>query len=55
MYSAKFESLWGAFSRMSIQKTWDAILHTRSRSTTLLGELVWAASKATSRPCASSR
>ena len=28
IYSAKFESLWGAFSRMHVQKTWDAILHT---------------------------
>ena len=28
MYSAKFEALWGAFSRMHVQKTWDAILHT---------------------------
>ena len=48
MYSAKFESLWGAFSRMSIQKTWDAILHTPlAVDDLLLGELVWAASKAT--------
>lgn len=48
MYSAKFESLWGAYTRMSIQKTWDAILHTPlSVDDLLLGELVWAASKAT--------
>jgi len=48
MYSAKFESLWGAFSRMQIQKTWDAILHTPlAVDDLLLGELVWAASKAT--------
>jgi lipooligosaccharide transport system permease protein len=48
MYSAKFEALWGAFSRMSIQKTWDAILHTPlAVDDLLLGELVWAASKAT--------
>ena len=48
MYSAKFEALWGAFSRMHVQKTWDAILHTPlSVDDLLLGELVWAASKAT--------
>jgi len=48
MYSAKFESLWGAFSRMQVQKTWDAILHTPlAVDDLLLGELVWAASKAT--------
>jgi lipooligosaccharide transport system permease protein len=48
MYSAKFESLWGAFSRMHVQKTWDAILHTPlAVDDVLLGELVWAASKAT--------
>lgn len=48
MYSAKFEALWGAFTRMSVQKTWDAILHTPlSVDDVLLGEMVWAASKAT--------
>lgn len=48
MYSAKFEALWGAFSRMQQQRTWDAILHTPlSVDDLLLGELVWAASKAT--------
>jgi lipooligosaccharide transport system permease protein len=48
MYSAKFESLWGAYSRMGIQKTWDAILHTPlSVDDLLLGELIWSASKAT--------
>ncbi len=48
MYSAKFESLWGAFTRMNIQKTWDAILHTPlAVDDLLLGEIVWAASKAT--------
>lgn len=48
MYSAKFEALWGAFSRMHVQKTWDAILHTPlSVDDLLLGEIVWAASKAT--------
>jgi lipooligosaccharide transport system permease protein len=48
IYSAKFESLWGAFSRMHVQKTWDAILHTpMSVDDLLLGEIFWAASKST--------
>jgi lipooligosaccharide transport system permease protein len=48
IYSAKFESLWGAFSRMHVQKTWDAILHTPlAVDDLLLGEIFWAASKAT--------
>ena len=52
MYSAKFESLWGAFSRMHVQKTWDAILHTPlSVDDLLMGEIVWAASKATFTGC----
>jgi lipooligosaccharide transport system permease protein len=47
MQSAKFESLWGAFSRMHVQKTWDAILNApMSVDDVLLGELLWAASKA---------
>jgi len=46
MYSAKFESLWGAFSRMQIQKTWDAILNAPlTLDDVLLGEMVWGASK----------
>ncbi len=48
IYSAKFESLWGAFSRMHVQKTWEAILHTpMAVDDVLLGEIFWAASKAT--------
>ena len=48
IYSAKFESLWGAFSRMHVQKTWDAILHTPlAVDDVLLGEIFWSASKAT--------
>ena len=48
MYSAKFEVALGAFSRMHVQKTWDAILHTPlAVDDLLLGEIVWAASKAT--------
>lgn len=47
MYSAKFESLWGAYSRMDSQKTWSAILNTPSSvDDIVLGEVTWAATKA---------
>jgi lipooligosaccharide transport system permease protein len=47
MYSAKFESLWGAYSRMDTQKTWAAIMNTpNSIDDIVLGEVAWAASKA---------
>jgi lipooligosaccharide transport system permease protein len=46
MNAATFESLYSAFSRMHVQKTWDAILNTPlSLDHVLTGELVWAASK----------
>ncbi|MBL8393241.1 MAG: ABC transporter permease [Candidatus Accumulibacter sp.] len=46
MNSATFEALYSAFSRMHVQKTWDAILNTPlSLDHVLTGELVWAASK----------
>lgn len=46
MYSAKFEALWGAFSRMHVQKTWDAILNTPlGLADVVAGELFWAATK----------
>ena len=46
MNSATFESLYSAFSRMHVQKTWDAILNTPlSLDHVLGGELFWAASK----------
>ncbi len=45
--SATFEALYSAFSRMQVQKTWEAILNAPvSLDDLLLGELVWAASKA---------
>jgi lipooligosaccharide transport system permease protein len=48
MYSAKFESLWGAFGRMDTQKTWAGIMNTpTSIDDILAGELAWAATKAT--------
>jgi lipooligosaccharide transport system permease protein len=48
MYSAKFESLWGAFGRMDTQKTWTGIMNTPTTIDDILaGELVWAATKST--------
>jgi lipooligosaccharide transport system permease protein len=47
MYSAKFESLWGAYSRMDSQKTWAAIMNTpTSVDDIVLGEVAWAGTKA---------
>ena len=46
MNAATFEALYSAFSRMHVQKTWEAILNTPlSLDDVLAGELVWAASK----------
>ena len=46
MNAATFEALYSAFSRMHVQKTWDAILNTPlSIDNVLAGELVWCASK----------
>lgn len=46
MNSATFETLYSAFSRMHVQKTWDAILNTPlGLSDILLGELFWATAK----------
>lgn len=46
MNSATFEGLYSAFSRMHVQKTWDAILNTPLNvDDILLGEYIWAASK----------
>ena len=47
MNAATFEALYSAFSRMQVQKTWDAILNTPlGLADVVAGELVWAASKA---------
>ncbi len=47
MNSASFEALYSAFSRMHVQKSWDAILLTPTTlDDVLLGELLWAATKA---------
>ena len=46
MNSATFESLYSSFSRMHVQKTWDAMLNAPLIiDDVLLGELVWATSK----------
>ena len=46
MFAASFEALYSAFSRMHVQKTWDAILNApMSLVDVVAGEWVWAASK----------
>jgi lipooligosaccharide transport system permease protein len=46
MNSATFEALYSAFSRMHVQKTWDAILNTpMNLDDIILAEVLWAASK----------
>lgn len=46
MNSATFESLYSAFSRMHVQRTWDAMLNAPLvMDDVLLGEFAWAASK----------
>lgn len=46
MNAATFEALYSAFSRMHVQKTWEAILNTPlGLSDVLLGELFWATTK----------
>jgi lipooligosaccharide transport system permease protein len=46
MNSASFETMYSAFSRMQVQRTWDAILNAPvTLDDVVLAELVWAASK----------
>ncbi|HTR07362.1 MAG TPA: ABC transporter permease [Paraburkholderia sp.] len=46
MMSASFESMYSGFSRMHVQRTWEAIMHTPlSLGDIVLGEVMWAASK----------
>ena len=48
MYAATFEAMYSAFSRMHHQKTWEAILNAPVLlEDVVLGELAWAATKAT--------
>jgi lipooligosaccharide transport system permease protein len=47
MNSASFETMYSAFSRMQVQRTWDAILNAPiTLDDVMLAELTWAASKA---------
>ena len=47
MMSASFESMYSSFSRMHVQRTWDAIINAPVLlEDVVLGEVVWAASKA---------
>jgi len=46
MMSASFEAMYSGFSRMHVQKTWDAIMNAPvTLDDVLLGEAIWAASK----------
>ena len=46
MMSASFEAMYSGFSRMHVQKTWDAIMNAPvTLDDVVLGETVWAASK----------
>lgn len=46
MMSASFEAMYSGFSRMHVQRTWDAILNAPvTLDDVVLGEAVWAASK----------
>jgi lipooligosaccharide transport system permease protein len=46
MFAASFEALYSAFSRMHVQKTWDAILNApMSLVDVVAGEWAWAATK----------
>ena len=46
MMSASFEAMYSGFSRMHVQKTWDAIMNAPvTLDDVVLGEAVWAASK----------
>lgn len=47
MYSASFETLYSAYSRMQVQRTWEAIVNApMTLDDVIIGEWIWAASKA---------
>jgi lipooligosaccharide transport system permease protein len=47
MMSASFESMYSSFSRMHVQRTWDAIMNAPVMlDDVVFGEAIWAASKA---------
>lgn len=46
MMSASFEAMYSSFSRMHVQRTWEAIMHTPLEvGDIVLGEVIWCASK----------
>ena len=53
MNTATFEAMYSAFSRMHVQRTWDAIINAPlTLDDVVLGEWVWAASKSVLSGCA---
>ena len=53
MMTASFEAMYSAFSRMHVQRTWDAIINAPlTLDDVVLGEWVWAASKSVLSGCA---
>jgi lipooligosaccharide transport system permease protein len=53
MMTASFEAMYSGFSRMHVQRTWDAIINAPlTLDDVTLGEWVWAASKALLSGCA---
>ncbi len=53
MFTASFEAMYSAFSRMHVQRTWDAILNAPlTLDDVVIGEWVWAASKGLLSGCA---
>ena len=53
MFTASFEAMYSAFSRMHVQRTWDAIINAPlTLDDVVMGEWVWAASKSLLSGCA---
>ena len=53
MFTASFEAMYSAFSRMHVQRTWDAIINAPlTLDDVVIGEWVWAASKSVLSGCA---
>lgn len=53
MMTASFEAMYSAFSRMHVQRTWDAIINAPlTLNDVIMGEWIWAASKALLSGCA---
>jgi lipooligosaccharide transport system permease protein len=53
MNTASFEAMYSAFSRMHVQRTWDAIINAPlTLDDVVLGEWIWAASKSLLSGCA---